>query len=171
MKKLLLFFAATLMLSLHPSGVISPLFSSSILGTYWPGELISQCAIFSLFHAVHEVLKARILQQFAFPCSRGPRFVRTLHHDPSISGGPAWQDSQFHPVLEGCDSCDQFGSFSVTVVFILSALGGIRIRGLRELPSILPTKLPLPSLSSLWKWAIKQSPCYRGVRGRQEELP
>ena len=31
------------------SGVISPLFSSSLLGTYWPGEFIFQCYIFCLF--------------------------------------------------------------------------------------------------------------------------
>ena len=31
------------------SGVISPLISSSILGTYWPREFIFQCPIFLLF--------------------------------------------------------------------------------------------------------------------------
>ena len=31
------------------SGVISPLISSSILGTYWPGEFIFQCLSFCLF--------------------------------------------------------------------------------------------------------------------------
>ena len=40
------------------------------------------------FHAVHGVLKARILKWFAIPFSSGPHFVRTLHHDPSILGGP-----------------------------------------------------------------------------------
>ena len=38
------------------SAVISPLFSSSILGTYQPGELIFQCHIFFPFHTVHGVL-------------------------------------------------------------------------------------------------------------------
>ena len=47
------------------SGVISPLISSSILGLYWPGEFIFQCPMFLLFHTVHGVLKARILQWFA----------------------------------------------------------------------------------------------------------
>ena len=47
------------------------LFSSSILGTYWPGEFIFQCHIFLPFHTVHEVLKARILKWFAIPSSRG----------------------------------------------------------------------------------------------------
>ena len=47
------------------SGVISPLFSSSILGTDRPGEIIFQSPIFLPFHTVHGVLKARILKRFA----------------------------------------------------------------------------------------------------------
>ena len=60
------------LLWLHPfilSGVISPLISSSILGTYRPGEFIFQCPIFFPFHTVHGVLKARILKWFAIPIS------------------------------------------------------------------------------------------------------
>ena len=49
------------------SGVISPLFSSSILGTYWPGKFIFQCNIFLPFHTVHGVLMAKILKWFAIP--------------------------------------------------------------------------------------------------------
>ena len=69
---------------LHPfilSGVISPLISSSILGTYRPGELLFQYPIILAFHTVHGVLKARILKWFAIPFSSGPRSVRPLHHD------------------------------------------------------------------------------------------
>ena len=51
------------------SGVISPLISNSILGTYSPGEFIFQCLIFVPFHTVHGVLKARILKWFAIPFS------------------------------------------------------------------------------------------------------
>ena len=47
----------------------------------------------SAFHTVHGVLKPRILKWFAFAFSSGPRFVRTLHHDPSILGLPAWHSS------------------------------------------------------------------------------
>ena len=47
------------------SGVISPLISSSILGTYWPEKFIFQCPIYLPVHTVHGVLKARILQWFA----------------------------------------------------------------------------------------------------------
>ena len=79
------------LLWLHPfilSRVISPLISSSILSTYRPEEFIFWCPIFLPLHAVHGVLKARILKWFAIPFSSGPRFVRTLHHDPSVLGGP-----------------------------------------------------------------------------------
>ena len=70
------------------SGVISPLISSSILGTYQPGEFILQCPAFLPFHTVHEVLKARILKWPTIPFSSESHFVRTLHQDPSILGGP-----------------------------------------------------------------------------------
>ena len=63
------------LLWLHPfvlSGLISPLISSSILGTYRHGEFIFQCPIFLPFHTVHGVLKARILKWFAIPFSSGP---------------------------------------------------------------------------------------------------
>ena len=63
---------------------------------YWappnlPGEFIFQCPIFLPFHTVHGVLKARILKWFAIPFSSGLHFARTLHHDPSILGGPTQQ--------------------------------------------------------------------------------
>ena len=83
------------LLWLHPfilSGVISPLISSSILGTYWPGKFIFQWPIFLPFHTVHGVLKTRILKWFSIPFSSGPQSVRPLHHDPSILGGLTWHD-------------------------------------------------------------------------------
>ena len=86
------------MLWLHPiilSGVISPLISSSILGTYLSGEFIFQCHIFLPLYTVHGVLKARILKWFAILFSSGPRFVRTLHHNLSILGGPTWHAHSF----------------------------------------------------------------------------
>ena len=49
------------------SGIISPLISSSILGTYWPGEFILHGPNFLLFHTLHGILKVRILKWFAFP--------------------------------------------------------------------------------------------------------
>ena len=84
------------LLWLHPfilSGVISPLISSSILGTYSPGEVLFQYPIILPFHMVHGVLKARILKWFAIPFSSGPHFVRALHHEPSVFCGPTWNGS------------------------------------------------------------------------------
>ena len=46
------------------SGISFPLISSSILGTYQPGEFIFQSHIFLPFRTVHGVLKARILECF-----------------------------------------------------------------------------------------------------------
>ena len=56
------------LLWLHPfilSGVIFPLITSSILGTYWPGEFIFQVIL--PFLAVHGVPKARIWSGLPFP--------------------------------------------------------------------------------------------------------
>ena len=80
------------MLWLHPfilSGFISPLISSSILGTYRPGELLFQYPLILPFHTVHGVLKARILKWFAIPFSSGPHSLRSLHHDRPVLGCPA----------------------------------------------------------------------------------
>ena len=94
------------------SGVIFPLISSSKLGTYRPGEFIFQCPIFLPFHAVHGVLKARILKWFAIPFSTGLHCVRPLHHDPPMLGGPTRHGSLFHWVRQGCGPCDErFVSF------------------------------------------------------------
>ena len=96
----------TLVPSLRSFRVISPLISSSILGTYRSGEFIFQCPTFFPFHTAHGVLKARILKWFAIPFSSGPHSVRTLHHDPSVLGGPTWHGSQFHWVRQGYGPCD-----------------------------------------------------------------
>ena len=58
------------------SGVISPLISSNILGTYRPGEFLFQCPFILSFPTVHGVLKARILKWFAVRFSSGPCFCQ-----------------------------------------------------------------------------------------------
>ena len=75
------------------SVVITLLISSNILSTYPPVAFTFQCPIILPFHTFHGVHKARILKWFAIPFSSGPLFVRTLHHDPSVSGGPTQHDS------------------------------------------------------------------------------
>ena len=89
--------------------ILSPLISSSILGTHRSGEFIFQCPIFLPFHTVRGVLQARILKWFAIPVSSGPCSVGTLHRDPSVLGGPMHHGSQFHCIRQGCGPCDQSG--------------------------------------------------------------
>ena len=48
------------------------------------GSLSFTVIFFLPFHTVHGVLKTRILKWFAIPFSSGTRFVKTLHHDPSV---------------------------------------------------------------------------------------
>src|SRR5574338_698626 len=67
-----------------PSGVISPLISSSILGTYRPGEFLFQYPIILPFHIVHRVFKARILKWLAIPFSSGPHALTVLQKYYSI---------------------------------------------------------------------------------------
>ena len=61
----------------------------SILDIIQPGGLIFQHHIFLLFHTVHEVLQAGILEWVAVSSSSGAHFVRTLHCDLSVLGNPA----------------------------------------------------------------------------------
>ena len=72
------------------SGAISnclPLFLSSILDSFQPEGLIFWCYVFWSFHAVHGVLKARMLEWFAVPSSSGARFCQNSSYDPSVLGG------------------------------------------------------------------------------------
>ena len=69
------------------SGVISPLFSSSILGTYQPGEFIFQCHIFLPFilfmgFSRHEYWVVCIL------FSTGPHFIITMNKASEGDGIP-----------------------------------------------------------------------------------
>ena len=41
-------------------------------------------------YTVRGVLKTITLKWVAIPFSSEPHVVRTLHHDPSVLGGPAW---------------------------------------------------------------------------------
>ena len=67
-------------------GVICPLISTSMLGTYQLGEFIFQCSIFLPFHTAHGILKASILKWFAIPFSSGPNFKSKL----SAMTHPSW---------------------------------------------------------------------------------
>ena len=93
------------------SGVISPLISSSILDTYQPGEFMFQCPIFSPFHTVHGVLKARTLKWFTIPFSSGPRFVSTMTN-------PSWM--ALHGIVH---SFIELNKAVVHVIRLVSFLG------------------------------------------------
>ena len=91
-----------------PSGVIFPLFSSSILGTYWPGKFIFQCHIFLPLHCSWgsqgkntEVVCHSLLQGTMFSQNSPPWHIHL--------GWPTWHGSWFHWVRQGCGSCNQFG--------------------------------------------------------------
>ena len=91
------------LLWLHPfifSGVISSLISSSILGTYRPGEFLSLSYHFA-FSYCSWGSEGKNTEVACPPFSSGPHFVRPLHHDPPVLGcstGMAW----FHWVRQGC---------------------------------------------------------------------
>ena len=76
--------------------VLFPLWPSLFIPSGAIGEFIFQCHIFLPFHTIHGVLKARKLKWFSIPFSSGPHFVRTLHYDPSVLGGPTRHRSWFH---------------------------------------------------------------------------
>ena len=67
------------------SGAISLLFSSSILGTYLPGELIFQCHIFLPLHTVHGVSRQEYWSGLPFPSP-----VDHILSELSIMTHPSW---------------------------------------------------------------------------------
>ena len=74
-------------LSLHSFWSYFLLISSSILGTYWPGEFIFQCSIFLPFHTVHGVLKARILKAEARLLQWSRSVAKRSYSTSKVRGG------------------------------------------------------------------------------------
>ena len=104
-----------------PSGVNSPLFSSSILDTCQPGGFIFQCHIFLPFHTLHGVLKARILKQFAIPSPVNHVLseLSTMTHPSCVAlQGMAHHSTELDKFVIHVISC------SVIVVFIVCPLTG-----------------------------------------------
>ena len=65
---------------LHPfilSGVISPLITSSIFGTYRPGEFIFQCPIFLPFHTVQWGPQSKNTEVVCYPLLQLTTFCQT----------------------------------------------------------------------------------------------
>ena len=81
------------LLWLHPfilSGFISPLISSSILGTYRPGEFIFQCPILLPFHTVLEVLLVFFSRQEYWSGLPFPSPVDHILSELSTMTHPSW---------------------------------------------------------------------------------
>ena len=72
------------------SGVISPLISTSMLGTHW---LIFQCPIFFAFSYCSWGSQGNNAEVVCHSLSSGPCFFRTLHHDLPILRGPTQRGS------------------------------------------------------------------------------
>ena len=81
------------------SGVISPLFSISILGTYQPGDFIFQCHIFLPFHTVRGVSRQEYWSGLSFPPP-----VDHIFSELSIMTCPSWValHSMIHSFFELC---------------------------------------------------------------------
>ena len=74
------------------------------------------------------------MKWFAIPFSSGPCLARIFHHDQSVLDDPTRHSSWFPWIRQGCGPCHQFDKFSVSLIFFLSALWWIRIRGWWKLP-------------------------------------
>ena len=116
------------------SGYISPLFSSSILGTYWPGEFIFQCPVFCLFILFMGFSRQEYWSGLPFP-STVDHFLSKL---PTTTH-PSWvtPHSMAHSfrVRQGCGPffSDYYFLWLLFSFCLLS--WGIRIRGLWKLPN------------------------------------
>ena len=116
------------------SGVISPLFSSSILDTSWPGGLSFSVIYFCLFILFMVFPRQECWSGLSFPSQVNHILSEVSNHDLSKLGGPTWHSFQFHWVTQSYDQCNHFIYFSVIVVSILFNFWWIKIRGLCQLP-------------------------------------
>ena len=114
--------------------LISPLISSIILGTYWPGEFIFQCPIFLHFQTIHGFSKQEYWSGLPFPSP-----VDHILSELCTMTRPSWvaPHGMAHSFIE-------LGKAVVHVISLvsflwlwfsfLSALWWRRTRGLWELP-------------------------------------
>ena len=74
------------------SGAISPLFSSSIFGTYWLGATSFSVISFCLF-ILSWGSQAKNTEVVCHSLLQWCTFCQTLHLDPFFLGGPTWHSS------------------------------------------------------------------------------
>ena len=101
------------LLWLHPfilSGVNSPLISSSILGTYWPGEFSFSILSFCLFILFMGFSRQEYWSGLPFPSP-----VDHILSEFSTMTHPSWvaphSMAYFHWVRQSCRPCDRLTSF------------------------------------------------------------
>ena len=101
------------------SGAISsclPLLPSSILDTFQPGGLPSGVTSFCLFILFMGFSWQEYWSGLPFPSSSGPHFVRTLHYDSYVLGGPAQHGSWLDWIMQAPSprqSCDPWRGISL----------------------------------------------------------
>ena len=141
--------------------VISPLFSSSILGTYRPRELIFQRPIFLPFHTVHGILKARILKWFAIPFSTGEAAGHQIQVSKQ-SGDPSWPQRAFRKQTVLSTHVSAWaGQRSLDSVWVWSL---VQVTGtLPHHRQMLPKAIHLPAAGFRGVPAVAQPPTARPV--------
>ena len=124
------------------SGVVSPLISSSILGTYWPGEFLFSVLSFCLFILFMGFSRQEHWSGLSFPSP-----VDHILSELSTMTRLSWValHSMAHNFMsrQGCGPCDQIGYFSVTVVSVCLPPDALS----QCLPSLLVFLWP-------WTWGI-----------------
>ena len=101
------------------SGVISPLISSSILGTYWPRVFLFQYPIILLFILFMGFSRQEYWSGLQFPSSVD-HILLELSTMTCLSWIALHGMAHSHWVRQCYESCDQFGWFSMIVGLILS---------------------------------------------------
>ena len=98
--------------SLHSFWSYFSIISSSILGTYQPGEFLFQYPIILTFYTVHGVLKARILKWFAFSSQ-----VEDVLSELSTMTHPSWV--ALHGMVHGFTELDKAVILMISLVSFL----------------------------------------------------
>ena len=74
--------------------LVLPQYHIGYIPTWVAHLLVSGIIHFLPFHSVHGILQARMLKWVDISFPNRPRFVRILHYDLSVFGGPAQHASQ-----------------------------------------------------------------------------
>ena len=111
-------------------GSISSLFLELFLHwspvTYWEATDLGSSSFSVISFCILILFMGFSVQAYWSGLSFSSPVDYVLHHDLLVLLGPSRHGLYLHWVRQGCGPCDQFGSFSVIVILILSALWMIR---------------------------------------------